>query len=131
MPPPCSLNIALSARNQSSTAAQRNNQSNWTPPPLSKDNIKQVQRVIGSILYYPQAVGLTVLMALSTIASKQAKGTKSTMKKCKELHNYHTTHLDTTVQFYASNIILNKHYNALYLSKANAHSCACGHFIMG
>jgi hypothetical protein len=41
-----------------------------TSPPLSKEDIKQVQRVIGSILYYAQAVDLTILMALSTIASE-------------------------------------------------------------
>jgi len=46
-----------------------------TSPPLSKDQKKQVQRVVGSILYYARAVDLTVLMALSTIASEQSKTT--------------------------------------------------------
>ncbi len=52
-------------------------------PPLLKEDIKQVQCVIGSINYSTRAVNLTVLMALSTNASKQAKGTKLTMNKCK------------------------------------------------
>jgi hypothetical protein len=39
-------------------------------------------------------------MALSTIASKQAKGTKSMMmKKCKQLLNYLATHPGATVRF--------------------------------
>ncbi len=99
-------------------------------PPLLKDDIKQVQRVIGSILYYTLAVNLTVLMALSNIASKQAKCTESTMKKCKQLLDYLATHPGATVHFYASNMILNIHSNASYLSKTNAHSHACGHFFM-
>ena len=33
--------------------------------------IKQVHKIVGSILYYVQAVDMTVLMALSTIASEQ------------------------------------------------------------
>jgi hypothetical protein len=55
-----------------------------TSPPLSKDNIKQVQRVIESILYYTRAVNLMDLMALSTIASKQANGMENTMLKTKK-----------------------------------------------
>jgi hypothetical protein len=37
--------------------------------PLSEKDIKHVQQVIRSILYYARTVNLTVLMALSTIAS--------------------------------------------------------------
>jgi hypothetical protein len=70
-------------------------------------------------------------MALSTIASKQAKGTKSMMKKCKQLLAYLPTHPNATVQFHASDMILNIHSNASYFSKANAHSCVCGHLFMG
>jgi hypothetical protein len=63
-------------------------------PSLSKEDIKQVQRVVGSILYYARAIDLTVLMALSTIASEQSKGTERTMKKCKQLLDYLATHPD-------------------------------------
>jgi hypothetical protein len=70
-------------------------------------------------------------MALSSIASKQSKGTDSTMKKCKQLLNYLASHPNASVHFHASNMILNIHSGASYLSKSNAHSCACGHFFMG
>ena len=100
-------------------------------PPLSNDDIKHVQRVIGSILYYARAVDLTVLMALSTIASEQSKGTKNTMLKIKRLLDYLATHLDATVRFHASDMIFNIHSDASYLSEANAHSRACGHFFVG
>lgn len=77
-----------------------------TSPPLSKDKIKRkikkVQQVIGSILYFACAVDLTVLMALLTIASKQSKGTKQTMQKCKQLLDFLTTHPDATVCFHNS-----------------------------
>jgi hypothetical protein len=70
-------------------------------------------------------------MALSTTASKQVHGTKNTIKKPKQLLDYLATHSDAPVQFHVSDRILNIHSNALYLSKANAHSQACGHFFMG
>jgi hypothetical protein len=38
---------------------------------LINKEIKQVHKIVGSILYYVQAVDMTVLMALSTIASEQ------------------------------------------------------------
>jgi hypothetical protein len=47
---------------------------------LDKKEIKAVQKNVGSILYYAQGVDMTVLMALSTIASEQTKGTERTMK---------------------------------------------------
>jgi hypothetical protein len=41
-------------------------------PKLSPEEIKEIQRVIGSILYYARAVDITVLMALSSIAIEQS-----------------------------------------------------------
>ena len=103
-----------------------------TSPPLLKKDIKHLQCIIGSIHYYAQAVDRTVLMALSTIASKQSKGTiQNTMLKPTQLMDYLATHPDATVRFHASDMILNVHSDASYLSKANAHSRACGHFFMG
>ena len=94
------------------------------------DEIKHIQRVIGSILYYARAVDLTVLMALSTIASKQTHGMENTMRKTKQLLDYLATHLEATVRFHASDMVLNIHSDASYLLEANAHSRACGHFFM-
>ncbi len=102
-----------------------------TSPPLSEEEKKQVQRLVGSILYYAGAVDLTVLMALSTIASEQSKCTQQTMHRCKQLLDYLATHPDATVRFHASDMILNIHSDASYLSEKNAHSRACGHFFMG
>ena len=74
-------------------------------PPLSKDNIKHKQQIIGSILYYARAVDLTVLMALSTIASKQSNGMQNTMMKTKQLMDYLATHPNATVRFHTSDMI--------------------------
>jgi hypothetical protein len=100
-------------------------------PKLSADKIKDIQRIVGSILYYARAVDSTVLMALSSIASKQTKETTNTMDKAKQLLDYLATHPDATIQFRALDMILNIHSDASYLSEANAQSHACGHFFMG
>ncbi len=82
-------------------------------------------------MYYAQAVDMTVLMALSTIAVNQTKATKRTMERHTQLLDYLAHNMDAKVRFHALDMILNIHSNALYLSEAKARSRACGHFFMG
>ncbi len=70
-------------------------------------------------------------MALSSIASEQTRGTMNTMAKAKQLLDYLATHPNATIQFQASDKILNIHSDASYLSETKAHSRACSHFFMG
>jgi hypothetical protein len=100
-------------------------------PKLSPDEIKEIQCVISSILYYACTINITVLMALSSIAIEQSKGTTSTMAKAKQLLDYLATYPDATIQFRASDMIMNVHSDASYLSEADACSRACGPFFMG
>jgi hypothetical protein len=88
--------------------------------PLDKKGIKRVQQIVGSILYYAQAVDMTVLMALSKIVIKQMKATEKTMAKCTQLLGYLAYHADAEVCSYASDMIMNIHLDALYLSEGNA-----------
>ncbi len=60
---------------------------------------------------------MTVLATLSSIASEQAKATKGTLVKIKHMLDYLATHPDATVRFYASDMILNIHLDASYLSE--------------
>ena len=46
-----------------------------TSPKLDKQQIKTVQNIVGTLLYYARAVDSTMAAALSTIASQQANGT--------------------------------------------------------
>jgi hypothetical protein len=81
-------------------------------PKLSPGEIKEIQRVIRSILYYARAVNITVLMALSSIAIEQSKGTTKTMEKAKQLLDYLATYPDATICFKASDMILIVHSDA-------------------
>jgi hypothetical protein len=74
-------------------------------PKLSPDNIKEIQQIIGSILYYARAVDSTILMALSSITIKQTKETTNTMEKAKHLLDYLATNPDAMIRFRASNMI--------------------------
>jgi hypothetical protein len=100
-------------------------------PKLSPADIKEIQQVIGSILYYVWAIDISVLMALSSIAIEQTKGTTNTMEKAKKLLDYLATNPNATIRFHASDMIMKVHSNASYLSEANAQSRACNYFFMG
>ena len=53
------------------------------------------------------------------------------MTKIKQLLDHLATYPNATIRFRASNMIMNIHSNASYLSESDARSRACGHFFMG
>ena len=57
-------------------------------PFLLKEEEQYVQQVVGSFLLYTHAIDMTILFALSAIASDQANPTQTTLK---ESANYSTT----------------------------------------
>ena len=54
-----------------------------------------------------------------------------TEKKAAQLLNYLATHSKALVRYYASDMILNIHSDALYLSESRARSRIAGEFFMG
>ncbi len=64
------------------------------PPKLDAKDIKRIQQIVGSILYYARAVDMTVLAALSTIAIDQTKATQWTMDQFIQLLDYLARNLD-------------------------------------
>ena len=89
---------------------------------------KYVQGVIGSFLYYARAIDMTILCALSAIASDQANPAKRTMQRVKQLLDYMHYNPNTEIRFYASDMVLNVHSDASYLSAGKGRSRAGGYF---
>ncbi len=90
-----------------------------------------MQKIVGSILYYAQAVNMTVLMALSTITAKQTIATAQMLERCRQMIDYLAHNANSKVRFQASDMIMNIHLDASYLSEAKALSQTCGHLFMG
>jgi hypothetical protein len=89
-----------------------------TSPKLDAKGIKRVQQIVGSILYYARAINMTVLKALSSIAVEQTKASDKTMARCTQLLDYLSHNADAKIHFHASDVILNIHSDASYLSEA-------------
>ena len=110
---------------------------NQAPSPLDDSPLldaagkKRVQQIVGSFLYYARAVDPTILMALSEISSQQSAPTENTMKRVNQFLDYMWTHPDAIIRYRASDMILNVHSDASYLSAPKARSRAGGYFFLG
>lgn len=89
-------------------------------------NSSTLQQIIGVLLYYARAVDSSMLVALGSLASQQSKATANTMTAAKRLLDYVATHPNATVRFSRSNMILQIHSDASYLSETSARSRAGG-----
>jgi hypothetical protein len=68
---------------------------------------------------------------LSSIAVEQTKATEKTMGRCIQLLEYLASNSEAKVRYHASEMVMNIHLDASYLSETKARSRACGHFFMG
>jgi hypothetical protein len=102
-----------------------------TSPLLDNAGKKWIQQIVGSFLYYARAVDPTILMALSDIATQHAAPTKNTRQRVEQFLDYMWTHPDAIIRYRASDMILNVHSDASYLSAPRARSRAGGYFFLG
>jgi hypothetical protein len=82
------------------------------------------------LLYYARAVDPTILTALSSTATEQAKPTQKTLKKVKQLLDHSATQEKAVITYDASGMILAAHSNAGYCNEKSARSQAGGHFFL-
>jgi hypothetical protein len=101
-------------------------------PPLTPDQIKRVQKIVGTLLYlyYGRAVDSTLLTALSAITARQSNGTQAVAEECHQLIDYVATHPDTGIRYHACDMILAVHTDASYLSELGGKSRAARHFYL-
>ena len=98
---------------------------------VCEDRVKRIQQIIGGILYYARAVDSTTLSGRSSITSEQAQATEKTKMKVKQLLDYLATMPDTKIRYHKSEMILNIHSDASYLSESRAQSRVAGYYYMG
>jgi hypothetical protein len=99
-------------------------------PFLDVKNKTLVQTVLGTFLFYARAVDVTMLKAIGSLATQQAKPTESTMNGITKLLNYAASNPDANLRYHASDMCLWIDSDASYLSETNARStCAGYHFL--
>ncbi len=100
-------------------------------PWLSPKEVKHIQEVIGTFLWYSRAVDSTMQVTLSAIAADQNKATEKMKAAVNQFLDYAATNPNAIMQFHKSNMKLWIHSDASYLNEPEAHSQIRGHFYLG
>ena len=84
--------------------------------------------VVGAFLSCAQALDITMIPVLNSIALQQSQPTKKVMDKVQQLLDYANTYQNIFVQFYASDMQLHVDSDATFLVLPKACSCIAGYF---
>ncbi len=87
-------------------------------------SIKHIQGIIGSLMYYTQAVDNKLLMMLSSLGAQQVAATINTRTAINQLLDYVATYPADSTTYPTSNMILAAHSDASFLSKSKSRSQA-------
>jgi hypothetical protein len=99
--------------------------------PLTPEEAKELQEIVGVFLFYARAVDPTMLTAINKIASRQTKPTSLIKQEVERFFQYANTHPDATMRIRASDMKLVCHSDGSYLSESDARSRAGGMLFLG
>ena len=97
---------------------------------LEEHHKHRIQEIVGSLLYYAQAVDNKLLVALSTIAARQSYATVSTEQAVHLLLDYVATYPADGIVYRASDMILCAHADTSFLNETNSCSRAGAHIFL-
>ena len=97
-----------------------------TQPALTPTEIREVQEIVGSLLYYARAIDYTMLPAVNSISSEMAAPTQRLLPVVNRLLAYASTYPDNQLVFHASDMVLEVQSDASFHSRSNSRSVAGG-----
>ena len=97
---------------------------------LDEHRKRQIQEIVGSLLYYAQAVDNKLLVALSAIAARQSCATVATEQAVHLLLDYVATYPADGIVYRSSDMILCAHADAGFLNETNSRSRAGAHIFL-
>jgi hypothetical protein len=96
----------------------------------TKSEITRIQSIVGTFLYYAQAIDSTMLVALNELSRQQSKPTTSTNKAANLLLDFAATYPNAKVRYHASDMILHVDTDAAYLVLPGAKSRVAGYYYL-
>ena len=100
-------------------------------PLASAAQQKELQVVVGTLLYYARSVDPSILTAVHELGSVQAQPSINDMLKMERLLQYVSVHQHQGIRFHASNMQLQIQSDASYLSRTRARSVLGGLHYLG
>jgi hypothetical protein len=102
-----------------------------TPPPETAQEITHAQVIVGTLLYNARAVDPTLLVPLRALASQFSTATATTINAVSHLLDYCSTHPESSIRYFASDMQLKTHSDASYLSEPKSKSRIGRYFYLG
>ena len=90
-------------------AKEQLNHEDDTIPPLENQGTKQIQGIVGALLYYGRAVDNKLLVGLSSIGYQQANATERTKEAINQLLDYCATYPADGIIYRYSGMVLCAH----------------------
>jgi hypothetical protein len=100
-------------------------------PLLDATQIKRVQQIVGSCLFYARAIDSTFLPATCAVSSEQSKPTQKVLEDAERILEYAHLHPNNKLVFKASDMILHIKSDASYLSRSKSRSVGGGVHYLG
>jgi hypothetical protein len=100
-------------------------------PPATAEEITRAQAIVGTLLYNARAVDPMILVPLSALASQFSTATITTIQAISHILDYCSTHPESTIRYFASDMQLKIHSDTSYLSEPNAKSRIVGYLYLG
>lgn len=91
-------------------------------PEISEQDMKFIEQVLGTFLYYGQAEDPTMLLTINVNACAKKHGMKNTLDAVMQFLEYAVSHPDSKITYHATDMILKIHTDASYLSELEARS---------
>ena len=97
---------------------------------LLTERVKQIEHIIGTLLYYTRGLDNTCLLKLRTMSTR-SDPTEQYEKNVNQFLDYMATYPNAVVRFHVSAMILCANNNASYLNEPQVRSRSAGHFSLG
>jgi hypothetical protein len=99
-------------------------------PALDKKGVKDVQEIVGALLFYARAVDNKLLVALNAIGAQQASATETTNEAVATFLDYVATYPNNGIIYRASNMVLAAHADAGFHNKTKSRTRAGAHIFL-
>lgn len=99
-------------------------------PAVGPAEQKFIQEVVGVLGWYARAVDPTIVCAVNKLASRQARPTEAVVKDALQLLDYVATYPDATIVYEPSDMMLQLHSDASWLSESESRSRAAAIFFL-
>jgi hypothetical protein len=102
-----------------------------TTPPLLPAAVKELQEIVGSVLYYARAVDSTFLTSTCAVSSDQSEATEQLQLQADRLLSYAASYPNNKLVFKKSGMVLKIQSDCSYLSRSKSRFVAGGISYLG